>query len=97
MIVSRYGAAGAPAVGPPHFLPFFADARRLLGLRVLGADAGLFALAGLFAARFGVDAAAGFGEAFGDANCLRISYATDMGTLQGAMDRMERGLAAIKP
>ena len=37
------------------------------------------------------------GEAFGDPNCLRISYATDMGTLQDAMDRMERGLAAIKP
>ena len=37
------------------------------------------------------------GEAFGDGNCLRISYATDMGTLQDAMDRMERGLAAIKP
>ena len=37
------------------------------------------------------------GEAFGDPNCLRISYATDMGTLHDAMDRMERGLAAIKP
>ena len=37
------------------------------------------------------------GGAFGDLNCLRISYATDMGTLQDAMDRMERGLAAIKP
>ena len=48
-------------------MPFFADARRLLGLRVLGADAGLLALAGLFAARFGVAAAAGFGDAFGDA------------------------------
>ena len=75
MIVSRYGAAGAPAVGPPHFLPFFADARRLLGLRVLGADAGLFALAGLFAARFGVAAAAGFGEAFGDAFALAAGAA----------------------
>ena len=75
MIVSRYGAAGAPAVGPPHFLPFFAEARRLLGLRVLGADAGLFALAGLFAARFGVAAAAGFGEAFGDAFALAAGAA----------------------
>ena len=75
MIVSRYGAACAPAVGPPHFLPFFADARRLLGLRVLGADAGLFALAGLFAARFGVAAAAGFGEAFGDAFALAAGAA----------------------
>ena len=77
MIVSRYGAAGAPAVGPPHFLPFFADARRLLGLRVLGADAGLFALAGLFAARFGDGAgddfgvaAFGFGDGFGAAFAL---------------------------
>ena len=75
MIVSRYGAACTPAVGPPHFLPFFADARRLLGLRVLGADAGLFALAGLFAARFGVAAAAGFGEAFGDAFALAAGAA----------------------
>ena len=74
MIVSRR-TAGAPAVGPPHFLPFFADARRLLGLRVLGADAGLFALAGLFAARFGVAAAAGFGEAFGDAFALAAGAA----------------------
>ena len=37
------------------------------------------------------------GEAFGDANCLRISYATGMEVLRDAMDRMERGLAAIKP
>ena len=74
MIVSRR-TAGAPSVGPPHFLPFFADARRLLGLRVLGADAGLLALAGLFAARFGVAAAAGFGEAFGDAFALAAGAA----------------------
>ena len=47
----------------------------MLGLRVLGADAGLFALAGLFAARFGVAAAAGFGEAFGDAFALAAGAA----------------------
>ena len=102
MIVSRYGAAGAPAVGPPHFLPFFADARRLLGLRVLGADAGLFALAGLFAARFGVAAAAGFGEAFGDAFALAAGAAFlpfdfgsfwPMTTITCARERWGRGSA----
>ena len=102
MIVSRYGAAGAPAVGPPHFLPFFAEARRLLGLRVLGADAGLFALAGLFAARFGVAAAAGFGEAFGDAFALAAGAAFlpfdfgsfwPMTTITCARERWGRGSA----
>jgi hypothetical protein len=101
MIVSRR-TAGAPAVGPPHFLPFFAEARRLLGLRVLGADAGLFALAGLFAARFGVAAAAGFGEAFGDAFALAAGAAFlpfdfgsfwPMTTITCARERWGRGSA----
>jgi len=105
MIVSRYGAACAPAVGPPHFLPFFADARRLLGLRVLGADAGLFALAGLFAARFGVAAAAGFGEAFGDAFALAAGAAFlpfdfgsfwPMTTITWAYERWGRGSARAR-
>ena len=105
MIVSRYGAAGAPAVGPPHFLPFFADARRLLGLRVLGADAGLLALAGLFAARFGVAAAAGFGEAFGDAFALAAGAAFlpfdfgsfwPMTTITCACERWGRGSALAR-
>ena len=105
MIVSRYGAACTPAVGPPHFLPFFADARRLLGLRVLGADAGLFALAGLFAARFGVAAAAGFGEAFGDAFALAAGAAFlpfdfgsfwPMTTITCACERRGRGSARAR-
>ena len=35
------------------------------------------------------------GEAFGDANGLRISYATDMDTLMTAMDRIEAGIEAL--
>ena len=104
MIVSRR-TAGAPSVGPPHFLPFFAEARRLLGLRVLGADAGLFALAGLFAARFGVAAAAGFGEAFGDAFALAAGAAFlpfdfgsfwPMTTITCACERWGRGSARAR-
>lgn len=36
------------------------------------------------------------GEAFGDGNCVRISYATSMETLAASMDQMEAGLAALK-
>ena len=104
MIVSRYGAACTPAVGPPHFLPFFADARRLLGLRVLGADAGLFALAGLFAARFGDGAgedfgvaAFGFGDGFGDAFAFVAGAAFFFGAAPLAFRRyMQSGIATIE-
>lgn len=36
------------------------------------------------------------GEAFGDGNCLRISYAASLETITQAMDRMEQGLRALK-
>ena len=36
------------------------------------------------------------GEAFGDGQCLRISYAASMETITTAMDRMEEGLKALK-
>ena len=36
------------------------------------------------------------GEAFGDPNGLRLSYATDMATLMLAMDRVAAGVAALK-
>jgi len=36
------------------------------------------------------------GEAFGDGNCLRISYAAAMEELKGACDRLERGVALLK-
>jgi len=35
------------------------------------------------------------GEAFGDPQCFRISYATDMATLTAAMDSIEQGLKAL--
>ena len=35
------------------------------------------------------------GEAFGDARGVRLSYATDLGTLMRAMDRIEAGIAAL--
>jgi len=35
------------------------------------------------------------GEAFGDGDCLRISYAESMDTLKSVMDRMEAGLKAL--
>jgi len=36
------------------------------------------------------------GEAFGDGQCLRISYAASMETLTTALDRMEAGLKALR-
>ena len=36
------------------------------------------------------------GEAFGDGQCVRLSYAASMETLTAAMDRMEKGLKALK-
>lgn len=36
------------------------------------------------------------GEAFGDGDCLRISYAESMETLSASMDRMEAGLRALQ-
>jgi len=33
------------------------------------------------------------GDAFGASECVRISYAASMETLQAAMDRIERALA----
>ena len=37
------------------------------------------------------------GEAFGDGNCVRLSYAASMETLKECMDRMEKGFKALKP
>ncbi|XP_049936065.1 aspartate aminotransferase isoform X2 [Nymphaea colorata] len=37
------------------------------------------------------------GEAFGDDNCIRISYAASLSTLQAAMDKIEKALALLKP
>jgi aspartate aminotransferase len=36
------------------------------------------------------------GEAFGDDNCIRISYAASEETLMKAMDRIEETLAKLK-
>ena len=35
------------------------------------------------------------GEAFGDPDCLRISYAASMETIADAMDKMEQGMKAL--
>ena len=36
------------------------------------------------------------GEAFGDGECLRISYAESLEVIKDAMDRMETGLQALR-
>ena len=36
------------------------------------------------------------GEAFGDARCLRITFAESLETLKTAYDRMEKGIKALK-
>jgi aspartate aminotransferase len=36
------------------------------------------------------------GEAFGDPNCIRISYATSDEVLREAMSRLKNGLAALQ-
>jgi len=36
------------------------------------------------------------GGAFGNPECLRISYATDLGTLETALDRVEAALARVR-
>jgi aspartate aminotransferase len=36
------------------------------------------------------------GDAFGDPNCIRISYATDEATLTKAMNRIEAALQKLK-
>jgi aspartate aminotransferase len=37
------------------------------------------------------------GDAFGDGNCLRLSYATSMENLQKAVDRMKESLGRLQP
>ncbi|CAN6483773.1 unnamed protein product [Victoria cruziana] len=37
------------------------------------------------------------GDAFGDDNCIRISYAASLSTLQAAMDKIEKSLSLLKP
>ncbi|MQL87046.1 hypothetical protein Taro_019591 [Colocasia esculenta] len=37
------------------------------------------------------------GDAFGDDNCIRISYAASLSTLQEAMEKMKKAMALIRP
>ncbi|CAH1421706.1 unnamed protein product [Lactuca virosa] len=37
------------------------------------------------------------GDAFGDDNCIRISYATSLSTLQTAVDRIKKAIVTLKP
>ena len=35
------------------------------------------------------------GEAFGDGDCVRLSYAASLETIADAMDKMEQGMKAL--
>ncbi|XP_044511514.1 bifunctional aspartate aminotransferase and glutamate/aspartate-prephenate aminotransferase-like [Mangifera indica] len=37
------------------------------------------------------------GDAFGDNNCIRISYAASLATIQAAMERIKKALAVLRP